>query len=84
LDNELRSEFGPFVVSPERSEELKEILDLADKDIEKYDSEVARLQAQILTVQVEKQRLEAQRAKLRSLLSPMRRLSNELLLYIFQ
>ncbi|KAF9064644.1 hypothetical protein BDP27DRAFT_1333240 [Rhodocollybia butyracea] len=80
LEDKLRSEYGPFVVSPERAEELKEILALADKDIEDHDSEVARLQA----IQANRQRLEIQRAKLRSLLSPMRKLSNEILLHIFQ
>ncbi|KAF9072207.1 hypothetical protein BDP27DRAFT_1418359 [Rhodocollybia butyracea] len=84
LDNKLWSEYGPFVVSPERAEELKEILALADNDIEMYASEVARIQEQLMVVQTKKERLETQRAKLRSLLSPMRKLSNEILLHIFK
>ncbi|KAF9061194.1 hypothetical protein BDP27DRAFT_1429233 [Rhodocollybia butyracea] len=35
LENQLRLEFGPSVVSPERAAELKEILALADQDIER-------------------------------------------------
>ncbi|KAF9064914.1 hypothetical protein BDP27DRAFT_1425311 [Rhodocollybia butyracea] len=81
--NELCLEFGPFVVSRERAEELKRMLALADKDIEDHDSEVACLQKQLMLVQAKKQRLESQRDQLRSLLSPMRKLSNELLLHIF-
>ncbi|KAF9058750.1 hypothetical protein BDP27DRAFT_1432348 [Rhodocollybia butyracea] len=84
LENQLRSEFGPFVVSPERAEELKEILALADKDIDMYDSEIAHHQEQIMIAQAKKQPLITQHAKLRSLLSPMRRLSNEVLLHIFE
>ncbi|KAF9065684.1 hypothetical protein BDP27DRAFT_1424555 [Rhodocollybia butyracea] len=60
------------------------ILVLADKDIEDHASEVARLTEQLMIVQTEKQRLEAQRTKLRSLLSPMWKLPSEILLHIFQ
>ncbi|KAF9059858.1 hypothetical protein BDP27DRAFT_443246 [Rhodocollybia butyracea] len=84
LERELRSEFGPSVVSSERAEELKEILALANKDIEDHDSELARLHGEIKMVEAEKQRLESQRAKLHSLLSPMRKLPNETLLRILQ
>ncbi|KAF9061200.1 hypothetical protein BDP27DRAFT_1338516 [Rhodocollybia butyracea] len=49
-----------------------------------YDSEVARLQEQIMVIQAEKQQLETQHARIRSFLSPMRRLSNEILLDIFE
>ncbi|KAF9066387.1 hypothetical protein BDP27DRAFT_1544413 [Rhodocollybia butyracea] len=84
LERRLRSEFGPFVVDSKRAEGLKEMLAMADKDIEDCDSEVARLYDRISTVQAEKQRLEKQRTKLWALLSPIRRLPNELLLLIFQ
>ncbi|KAF9063253.1 hypothetical protein BDP27DRAFT_1271092, partial [Rhodocollybia butyracea] len=67
-----------------RADELKKALALADKDIEDHDSEVDRLQTQIVFVQGEKKRLETQRAKLRSLLSPVRKLPNETLLHILQ
>ncbi|KAF9075343.1 hypothetical protein BDP27DRAFT_1315912 [Rhodocollybia butyracea] len=72
----LRLEFGPFVVNPVRAEELKRTLALADKDIEDIESNVVCLRDQ--------QRLEHQRATLRSILSGMRRLPNETLLRIFE
>ncbi|KAF9066391.1 hypothetical protein BDP27DRAFT_1423912 [Rhodocollybia butyracea] len=70
LENNLRFEFGPSVVTPQQGKELRMMLDLADKDIEGYMSEVARL--------------EVRRAKILALLSPMRKLPNETLLHIFE
>ncbi|KAF9060535.1 hypothetical protein BDP27DRAFT_1370451 [Rhodocollybia butyracea] len=70
LENNLRFESGPSVVTPERTKELKAMLDLVDKDIEGLSSQLTHL--------------ETQRAKLLSLLSPMRKLPNETLLHIFQ
>ncbi|KAF9063709.1 hypothetical protein BDP27DRAFT_1426624 [Rhodocollybia butyracea] len=81
IHNDLRSEFGPSVTPPER---VKEMLALADKDIEDHDSEIARLHDQIMIIEEQKQQLEAQRAELRALLSPMRKLPNEILFRIFQ
>ncbi|KAF9060528.1 hypothetical protein BDP27DRAFT_1407069 [Rhodocollybia butyracea] len=70
LDHDLRFEFGPSAVTPERAEEVRNLLALADKDFEDHVSEMARL--------------EKQRAKLLSLISPMRKLPNEVLLCLFQ
>ncbi|KAF9056909.1 hypothetical protein BDP27DRAFT_627295 [Rhodocollybia butyracea] len=84
LDNDLRFESGQFVVTPERAEKVRTIVDLVDKDLEDYDSELARLREHIMAVQAEKRRLEIHRAKLCALSSPMRKLPNETLLRIFQ
>ncbi|KAF9075312.1 hypothetical protein BDP27DRAFT_1315869 [Rhodocollybia butyracea] len=84
IEHDLRSEFGPFVIRPERAEEVKQMLALADKDIEDHDSEIARLHGQILIIEEGKRKLEAQRARLRALLSPVRKLPNEILSRIFQ
>ncbi|KAF9075311.1 hypothetical protein BDP27DRAFT_1315865 [Rhodocollybia butyracea] len=77
IENDLRSEF-------ERAEEVKQMLALADKDIEDHDSEIARLHGQILIIKEKKRQLEAQRARLRALFSPIRKLPNEILLRILQ
>ncbi|KAF9028311.1 hypothetical protein BDP27DRAFT_1350130, partial [Rhodocollybia butyracea] len=69
LANDLRFEFGPFVVTPERAQELRTILAMGEKDIEDHVSEITRL--------------ERQRVVLSSFLSPMRKLPNETLLRIF-
>ncbi|KAF9075891.1 hypothetical protein BDP27DRAFT_1314675 [Rhodocollybia butyracea] len=84
LERRLRSDFGPSVVNPERAAELGAILALVDRDIGAHESEMARLQAQVILLQAQKQRLEQQRTKLRSLLSPMRKLPTEVLLHIFE
>ncbi|KAF9061633.1 hypothetical protein BDP27DRAFT_1485852 [Rhodocollybia butyracea] len=70
LENNLRFEFGPSVVTPEQAKELMAMLALVDKDIEHHNAELTHL--------------ETQRTKLLSLLSPMRKLPNETLLHIFQ
>ncbi|KAF9066383.1 hypothetical protein BDP27DRAFT_1227612, partial [Rhodocollybia butyracea] len=57
---------------------------LADKDIGDHDSELARLHRQILAAEAEKHQLEKQKAKICALLSPIRKLPNELLSRIFQ
>ncbi|KAF9029760.1 hypothetical protein BDP27DRAFT_1436460 [Rhodocollybia butyracea] len=84
IDSDLRSEFGPFVIRPERAEEVKGILALVDEDIDGHDSDIVRLRDQIMIIEAQKQQLEVQRAKLRALLSPMRKLPNELLFRILQ
>jgi hypothetical protein len=84
IDNDLRSEFGPFVIPPERAEEVKEILALVDEDIEDHDSEIVRLRDRIMIIEAQKQQLEVQRTKLRALLSSMRKLPNEILFRILQ
>lgn len=72
------------MISSERAEGLKEILTKADKDIEDHDSEVARLYDKIRITEEQKLQMETQRAKLRSLLSPVRKLPNETLFHILQ
>ncbi|KAF9063707.1 hypothetical protein BDP27DRAFT_1334733, partial [Rhodocollybia butyracea] len=63
---------------------VKELLPLADKDIEDHDFEIRRLRHQIMIIEQQKQQLEAQRAKLRALVSPVRTLPNEILSRILQ
>ncbi|KAF9060544.1 hypothetical protein BDP27DRAFT_1370458 [Rhodocollybia butyracea] len=70
LANDLRFEFGPFVVTPQRAQEFRTILALGEKDIKDHVSELARL--------------ERQRDILSSFLSPIRKLPNETLFRIFQ
>ncbi|KAF9060843.1 hypothetical protein BDP27DRAFT_1429606 [Rhodocollybia butyracea] len=84
LYNDLRFEFGPYVVTPERASGLRPILALADKDIKEHELEVARITKHLRIIQKETKRLKTQRAALLSLLSPMRRLPNETLLRIFE
>ncbi|KAF9060844.1 hypothetical protein BDP27DRAFT_1429607 [Rhodocollybia butyracea] len=81
LDNELRFEFGPFVITPEQAKEVRTMLALADKDIEDH---AFCLHKETMVVQAEMKRLETQRAKLCALLSPTRKLPNETLLRIFE
>ncbi|KAF9064911.1 hypothetical protein BDP27DRAFT_1366814 [Rhodocollybia butyracea] len=70
LENNLRFEFGPSVITSERAKELRTMLTLVDKDIEGLSPELTLL--------------ETQTAKLVLLLSPMRKLPNETLLHILQ
>ncbi|KAF9063705.1 hypothetical protein BDP27DRAFT_1334728 [Rhodocollybia butyracea] len=84
LHHYLRFDFGPSVITPEQAEGVKRILAVADKDIEDHDSEIARLHDQIMIIEAQKRQLKTQRAKLCSLLSPMRKLPNEVLFRILQ
>ncbi|KIK52701.1 hypothetical protein GYMLUDRAFT_49770 [Collybiopsis luxurians FD-317 M1] len=81
LFRKLRTEFGPSGVN---CNEIERMLVLCARDLEDYKAEMARLRALIFYLDAQKQRLCDHRAKLRSLLSPIRKLPNELLLRIFE
>ncbi|KIK52700.1 hypothetical protein GYMLUDRAFT_233279, partial [Collybiopsis luxurians FD-317 M1] len=81
LTGKLRSEFGPTGVDVQQ---IKRMLLSCDRDLEDYDAELVRLQSQMLYLRAQKERLRDYRAKLRSLLSPVRKLPNELLFRIFE
>ncbi|KIK52728.1 hypothetical protein GYMLUDRAFT_233298 [Collybiopsis luxurians FD-317 M1] len=57
---------------------------LSDRDLEDYESEIARLQTQLVYVEAQRERLRDYRTKLRSLRSPIRRIPNEVLSRIFE
>ncbi|KAE9406610.1 hypothetical protein BT96DRAFT_971859 [Gymnopus androsaceus JB14] len=65
-------------------QEAKEMLVLADKDLEYYESETIRLRSQTDHVEAQKNYILDCRIKLRWILSRFRQLPNELLLLIFE
>ncbi|KAE9404097.1 hypothetical protein BT96DRAFT_438501 [Gymnopus androsaceus JB14] len=75
-----RSESGPFAL---KTQEVDDIILLCDRDLEDYEAEVMRLQAQILFVQGQQTRLRNHKTKILSLNSPIRKLPNEVLALIF-
>ncbi|KAE9406603.1 hypothetical protein BT96DRAFT_222752 [Gymnopus androsaceus JB14] len=80
LYTKLRSEYGTAF----EMQEVQEMLLLSDRDLEDYESEIIRLKSQILYVEAQKKRLIDYKQRLRSLLSPTRRLPNETLGRVFE
>ncbi|THU82810.1 hypothetical protein K435DRAFT_690817, partial [Dendrothele bispora CBS 962.96] len=62
---------------------VNELLNDAKKDFDDYDAEIARLEVAISVLKHKRRRLESHVAKYRSLLSPIRRLSPEVLGLVF-
>ncbi|THU75963.1 hypothetical protein K435DRAFT_706010, partial [Dendrothele bispora CBS 962.96] len=62
---------------------VKSLLHDAEKDLDNYDTEIARLETAISVLKHKRARLEGHIAKFRSLLSPIRRLPPEILGLIF-
>ncbi|KAF9058925.1 hypothetical protein BDP27DRAFT_1203166, partial [Rhodocollybia butyracea] len=54
-----------------------------DEDLDGYESEIHRLQIRIADIQNRRERLKTHAKCLRSLLSPIRKLPNELLTSVF-
>ncbi|KAE9405442.1 hypothetical protein BT96DRAFT_916167, partial [Gymnopus androsaceus JB14] len=80
IHTKLRSGYG---TCPSESSEIFQILQLAEKDLEDYETELHELQMRILSIKFQKKRLEDYMKKLRSLRAPIRKLPNELFLRIF-
>ncbi|KAE9404536.1 hypothetical protein BT96DRAFT_420421 [Gymnopus androsaceus JB14] len=80
IRSRLRSEYGCAVQS---EEEISGILANVDRDLDDCKAETSRLQARIVSLRNQCQRLENYKACLKSLRSPIRRLPNETLLLIF-
>ncbi|THU86649.1 hypothetical protein K435DRAFT_683220, partial [Dendrothele bispora CBS 962.96] len=62
---------------------INQALHDAEKDLDDYDTEIARLETAISVLKYKRERLEDYVAKCRSLLSPIRRLPPEILSLIF-
>lgn len=75
----LRCEHGPAL----QSEDIAGSLSDADKDLEDCDTEVDRLQSRLIVLQNQRRLLEEYRAQLDFLRSPIRRLPNETIAWIF-
>ncbi|KAE9405373.1 hypothetical protein BT96DRAFT_336839 [Gymnopus androsaceus JB14] len=80
ISTKLRSGYGSC---PSESSEISQILQLAEKDLEDYETALHELHMRTLSVQFHKSRLEGYMERLRSMRAPIRRLPNELLLRIF-
>lgn len=80
ISTKLRSRYG---TSSLESSEISQILQLAEKDLEDYETELHELQMRTLSTKFQKKRLEEYMKKLRSLRAPIRKLPNELFLRIF-
>ncbi|KIK54721.1 hypothetical protein GYMLUDRAFT_206192, partial [Collybiopsis luxurians FD-317 M1] len=76
LHQNLRSGYGPSFVS---TQEVRGMINLVDRDIEDCQAEVIRLRAQITYFEVQQELLKVHKMKLRSLLSPVRKIPNETL-----
>ncbi|KAF9059701.1 hypothetical protein BDP27DRAFT_1340957 [Rhodocollybia butyracea] len=76
LHDRLRNEAGPASVQPD---EVTSVLENIQRDLEDYESEIYRLER----LRQEKERLEQYATRLRSLLSPFRKVPDEILRRIF-
>ncbi|THU96663.1 hypothetical protein K435DRAFT_664009, partial [Dendrothele bispora CBS 962.96] len=80
IQNRLRTDFNP---SASQLYELKEMIRCAEDDLKAYRAEILRLESKIMVLSTKSDLLEKHTEKLRSLVSPMRRLPNEVLGHIF-
>ncbi|KAE9408955.1 hypothetical protein BT96DRAFT_787040, partial [Gymnopus androsaceus JB14] len=64
--------------------DIRELILLSEKDLDDYDTEIVHLQSQIVYVQEQKKLLNEYKTGLQSLLSPFRKLPNEILCIIFE
>ncbi|KAE9395443.1 hypothetical protein BT96DRAFT_146412 [Gymnopus androsaceus JB14] len=64
--------------------EIRETILLSEKDLEDYDTEIARLQSQLISVREQRKRLDDYKTQLQWLLSPLREVPNEILFIIFE
>lgn len=81
LNERLRSDYGGAAIAA--AAEVKEMLSELSKDYQGYSSEIARLQLEIRLLSSQQQHLKEYESKLRSLVSPIRKLPNEIILIIF-
>ncbi|KAF5368649.1 hypothetical protein D9757_010204 [Collybiopsis confluens] len=80
LQARLRSELGPASVQPE---EIASILKSVELDLEDFDAEIARLEHRILLLNTLKERHREYGNQVKMLLSPIRKLPDELLCEVF-
>ncbi|KAF5392990.1 hypothetical protein D9757_001160 [Collybiopsis confluens] len=80
LHDRLRSEAGPASV---QSDELALTLNNAELDLQDYEAEINRLEARVLFLSTQKKRLREYADRVKTLLSPIRKLPNELLRKVF-
>ncbi|KIK53321.1 hypothetical protein GYMLUDRAFT_49340 [Collybiopsis luxurians FD-317 M1] len=81
LHTKLRSQYGPSMLT---AQEVDEIVKSCERDLEDYETEVVQLQSQILLLQQKRQHIKTYMTNARSLLSPVRRVPNEILGVIFE
>ncbi|KAJ3875569.1 hypothetical protein F5051DRAFT_58852 [Lentinula edodes] len=75
----IRSENGSAIIS-----EAEDLLLLCAKDAAGYDVEASRLKSQLMYIEAQKKNLQDYTRKIRFLLSPIRRIPNEILIRIFE
>ncbi|THV06940.1 hypothetical protein K435DRAFT_574269, partial [Dendrothele bispora CBS 962.96] len=63
--------------------EIKEMIRCAEDDLKAYRAEILRLKSKVMVLSTKSDLLEKHTTKIRSLLSPVRRLPNEVLGHIF-
>ncbi|KAF5368675.1 hypothetical protein D9757_010205 [Collybiopsis confluens] len=80
LQTRLRSELGP---APAQPEEVASILKNIELDLQDYEAEIDQLEARALFLTTLKERLSEYGHRARTLLSPIRKLPDELLCEIF-
>ncbi|KAJ4465104.1 hypothetical protein C8R41DRAFT_110383 [Lentinula lateritia] len=76
----LRSEFG---TSTHDSEGVEKTMRLCDRDVDDYETKLAYLRSQIIYIETQRARVIDHKIELVSLLSPIRKLPNEILGIIF-
>ncbi|KAJ3749497.1 hypothetical protein DFH05DRAFT_685292 [Lentinula detonsa] len=80
LQEHLRSPYG---LSGNQLSKVAQFIRLADDDLNGYDAEIMRLEAKVVYLKSERERLLDHQATLSSLLSPIHHLPNEILTRIF-
>ncbi|KAF8827624.1 hypothetical protein HHX47_DHR4000453 [Lentinula edodes] len=76
----LRSEFGTSI---DDSEGVEQTMRLCDRDVDDYETKLAYLRSQIIYIETQRARVIDHKIELGSLLSPIRKLPNEILGIIF-
>ncbi|THV06945.1 hypothetical protein K435DRAFT_644376, partial [Dendrothele bispora CBS 962.96] len=80
IQNRLRTDFNP---SASQLSDIKEMIRCAEDDLKAYRAEILRLESKIVLLSTKSDLLEKHTEKIRSLLSPVRRIPNEVLGNIF-
>ncbi|THV06938.1 hypothetical protein K435DRAFT_644327, partial [Dendrothele bispora CBS 962.96] len=80
IQNQLRTDIH---LSASQLSDIKEMIRCAEDDLEAYRAEILSLESKVKLLSIKSDLLEKHTEKIRSLLSPVRRLPNEVLGHIF-
>ncbi|THV06939.1 hypothetical protein K435DRAFT_644221, partial [Dendrothele bispora CBS 962.96] len=81
IQNRLRTDFNPSDAS--QLSEIKEMIRCAEDDLKAYRAEILRLESKVMVLSTKSDMLKKHTEKIRSLLSPVHRVPNEVLGHIF-